>query len=91
VTSAQAVAEDGARRANDHGYNASWLLRESLEGIAPAILEVANETSASLIVCGQRGRGAIRSALLGSVSHALATHTERHPVLIAHEVPTEIE
>jgi nucleotide-binding universal stress UspA family protein len=81
---AMSMAEDGARRATDHGYVASPLTRESFDGVAAAILEVADELSARLIVCGQRGRGAIRSALLGSVSHALASHT-RHPILIAHE------
>jgi len=81
---ATSVAEEGARRASEHGYNASPMTRESFEGIAKAILETADDLSARLIVCGQRGRGPIRSALLGSVSHALASHT-RLPILIAPE------
>jgi len=81
---AKAAAEDGARLAVEHGYNASALTRKSGAGIAQAILEVADELSASLIVCGQRGRGPIKTALLGSVSHTLAAHTRR-PVLIAPE------
>ena len=52
------------------------------ESVATTIDEIVEEIDAGLIVCGQRGRGAISSALLGSVSHALATHTKR-PVLIA--------
>jgi nucleotide-binding universal stress UspA family protein len=83
---AKSVAEEGARRASDHGYNASPLARESFDGIPGAILEVADDISARLIVCGQRGRGVLRSTLLGSVSHALASHA-RHPILIAHEMP----
>jgi nucleotide-binding universal stress UspA family protein len=83
-SSATAVAEEGARRANEHGYVASALTKEAFEGIAPAILEVADDISARLIVCGQRGRGPVRSALLGSVSHRLASHARR-PVLIAPE------
>jgi nucleotide-binding universal stress UspA family protein len=82
---ATSVAEDGARRATEHGYDASALTRESFDGIAEAILEVADELSARLIVCGQRGRGAIRSALLGSVSHRLASHA-KYPILIAPEM-----
>ena len=81
---ARSVAEDGAERAKERGYNATALIRESFEGVAMAVLETADEISASLIVCGQRGRGPIRSALLGSVSHALASHA-RFPVLIAPE------
>jgi nucleotide-binding universal stress UspA family protein len=83
-SSASAVAEEGARRANEHGYVASALTKESFEGIANAILEVADNISARLIVCGQRGRGPVRTALLGSVSHRLASHARR-PVLIAPE------
>jgi nucleotide-binding universal stress UspA family protein len=85
-TYARSVAEDGARHANEHGYHATALVRESFDGIARAILEVADAQSARLIVCGQRGRGALRSALLGSVSHALASHA-KHPILIVHEMP----
>ena len=50
--------------------------------MARTIDEIAQEIDAGLVVCGQRGRGAIGSALLGSVSHALASHAKR-PVLIA--------
>lgn len=82
--SARAVAEEGARRANEHGYSASAVTQESYEGIANTILEVADNVSARLIVCGQRGRGLLRTALLGSVSHRLASHAKR-PVLIAPE------
>jgi nucleotide-binding universal stress UspA family protein len=82
--SARSVAEEGARQATEHGYNAAPMVRQSLQGVPKTILDTADELSARLIVCGQRGRGALRAALLGSVSHALAAHT-RHPVLIAPE------
>ena len=70
---AQQIAEEGAADARRRGYNASAL--------------VAQEIDAGLIVCGQRGRGALRSAVLGSVSHALASHTKR-PLLIAPQHPS---
>jgi nucleotide-binding universal stress UspA family protein len=82
---AKSVAKDGALHASEHGYTASAITRESFEGIARTILDTADELSARLIVCGQRGRGVLRTALLGSVSHSLASHT-RHPILIAPEV-----
>ncbi|HYA45848.1 MAG TPA: universal stress protein [Acidimicrobiales bacterium] len=81
---ARAASKDGAERAVEHGYKASAVTKESTEGIARAILAVADEISARLIVCGQRGRGPLGAALLGSVSHALAAHARR-PVLIAPE------
>jgi nucleotide-binding universal stress UspA family protein len=80
--SARSVAEEGAARAAEHGYQASSMVMQASTGIATTILEVADEISARLIVCGQRGRGNLRTALLGSVSHRLASHTRR-PVLIA--------
>ncbi len=83
---ARSVADEGALRATEHGYKATPMARESFEGIPRAILDVADEISARLIVCGQRGRGALRTALLGSVSHTLASHARR-PILIAHEMP----
>jgi nucleotide-binding universal stress UspA family protein len=86
-TFAKSVAEEGARRAAEHGYKATPMAKESFDGIARTILEVADSMSARLIVCGQRGRGALRTTLLGSVSHTLASHA-RHPVLIVHESPT---
>lgn len=85
---ARSVAEEGALRASEHGYTASPMIKESFEGIPRAILETADDLSARLIVCGQRGRGALRSTLLGSVSHSLASHTRR-PILIAPEHPAD--
>ena len=84
--SAKSVAEEGARRASEHGYTAAPMVRQSSEGVAKTILATAEELSACMIVCGQRGRGTLRTALLGSVSHTLAAHTRR-PVLIAPETP----
>jgi nucleotide-binding universal stress UspA family protein len=84
LSNARSIAEEGALRANEHGYKASPMIRESFDGIAKTILEVADELSARMIVCGQRGRGVLRSTLLGSVSHTLAGHTAR-PILIAPE------
>jgi nucleotide-binding universal stress UspA family protein len=83
---ARAAAEDGARRAVEHGYKATPLVRQAFTGVATTILEVADELSVRLIVCGQRGRGALRTMLLGSVSHRLASHAQ-HPVLITPQPP----
>ena len=85
-STARSVAEEGALRAGEHGFQASSMAKESFDGIAKAILETADDLSARLIVCGQRGRGVLRSTLLGSVSHTLASHSRR-PVLIAPEIP----
>jgi nucleotide-binding universal stress UspA family protein len=83
---ARTAAEEGAGLAGQHGFRAEAMIREASQGIAHAILEVADELSARLVVCGQRGRGPLKTTLLGSVSHTLAAHTRR-PILIAPEHP----
>jgi nucleotide-binding universal stress UspA family protein len=81
------IAEDGAAGARSRGYSASARIAEATESVARTIDEIAEEIDAGLVVCGQRGRGLIGSALLGSVSHALAVHTKR-PLLIAPQHPS---
>jgi nucleotide-binding universal stress UspA family protein len=80
------IAEEGAAGARRRGYNATARIARANESVAATIDEIADEIDAGLVVCGQRGRGVLRSALLGSVSHALAAHTKR-PVLIAPQHP----
>jgi nucleotide-binding universal stress UspA family protein len=87
AATAREIAEQGAAAAREHGYNASARIAQADESVAKTIVEIAQEIDAGLIVCGQRGRGAIGSALLGSVSHALAAHTKRL-VLIAPQHPS---
>jgi nucleotide-binding universal stress UspA family protein len=86
IAAAQRIAEQGAEGAQRRGYNASARIAQANESVARTIGEVAREIDARLIVCGQRGRGAIASAVLGSVSHQLSAHAER-PVLIAPQKP----
>jgi nucleotide-binding universal stress UspA family protein len=78
---AKRIAEEGAAGARARGYNASARIAEADVSVVGTIGEIAQEIDAGLIVCGQRGRGAIRSTLLGSVSHGLSAHARR-PVLI---------
>jgi nucleotide-binding universal stress UspA family protein len=84
---AQELAEEGAAGARERGYNATARVAEADESVARTIDQIAQEIDAGLVVCGQRGRGPIGSALLGSVSHALASHAKR-PVLIAPQHPS---
>jgi nucleotide-binding universal stress UspA family protein len=82
AAAAQRIADEGAELARGLGYEASARIAEAPESIPKTIGEVADELDAGLIVCGQRGLGPVRSALLGSVSHALSARAQR-PVLIA--------
>ena len=81
---AQRVAEEGAALGREHGYDLSALVERAEQSVSHTILETAARLNVSLIVCGQRGRGVLRTALLGSVSHALVAHAGR-PILLSPE------
>ncbi len=51
--------------------------------VMPALLEQIKTGRHDLLIMGSRGRGAVRSVLLGSVSHYVLNHSPA-PVLIVH-------
>jgi nucleotide-binding universal stress UspA family protein len=55
----------------------------SRDPVRTAIIRQIEATGHDLVVMGSRGRGALRSALLGSVSHYVLHHSPA-PVLIVH-------
>jgi nucleotide-binding universal stress UspA family protein len=57
-------------------------MRVLVGNAAPAILEEADDAGAALIVVGARGRGALRSALLGSVSRDVAARANCPVVVV---------
>jgi len=78
---ALATATDGAQRASSAGLVASPRIANRHDEIAADILAVAGEIDADVIVLGTRGRGGVKSLMLGSVSNAVLHHADR-PVLV---------
>jgi nucleotide-binding universal stress UspA family protein len=78
---ARAAADEAAELARMAGHAATARVEEAAGAAWVKIIEVADELDARLIVSGTRGRGAIKTALLGSVSRAVLAHSKR-PVLI---------
>jgi nucleotide-binding universal stress UspA family protein len=61
---ARAAAEEGARLARDHGWDAEPRLAMARSTTWRAIVEVADELDASLVVCGTRGLSRVRGLVL---------------------------
>ena len=86
---AQALAAEGAQIAAEAGFEAQPVARRALSKAVErdtatvwrALLDVAEEHDAAVIVVGRRGLSGIGSALLGSVSYGLV-HNSSRPVLV---------
>jgi nucleotide-binding universal stress UspA family protein len=89
VQAAQAEAEAILRRARERiPDDVSVTTVLSAESVLPALIERIEEGHHDLVIMGSRGRGTVRSALLGSVSHYVLHHGPV-PVLIVHADPRE--
>ena len=76
------LAEQGVQAASAAGLHAKADVAEAaLAGVWSAVLEVADEYDAALILLGSRGLSTFESLLLGSVSHGIVQHARR-PVLV---------
>jgi nucleotide-binding universal stress UspA family protein len=74
------TAAEGAELANSAGFDASPSVHED-DRAWKAILAAAADAGAGIIVLGSHGRGALGSALLGSVATSVAHHADL-PVMI---------
>jgi nucleotide-binding universal stress UspA family protein len=84
---ARQAAQHGAMTARQHGWEAVARVENARLTVWQTVVAVADEIDASLIVCGTRGRNALKRAVLGSVAEALLHHSHR-PMLIAPQPST---
>lgn len=75
------TAAEGVRRATSAGLVAHPRVASRGVDIAAAILSAAADVNAGAIVLGSRGRGGVKSMMLGSVSQSVLHHADR-PVLV---------
>jgi nucleotide-binding universal stress UspA family protein len=79
-TEAETILSTAVERV-PQGVSVSTIL--SKEPVRPALLHQIKSGQHDLVVMGSRGRGAVRSVLLGSVSHYVLHHVAV-PVMIVH-------
>ena len=76
---AEERAEQGAELARRHGFEATARTTEGK--VWRAIVDVADEIDARIIVVGTRGHSKVGSLLIGSVANGVVHHSRR-PVLV---------
>jgi nucleotide-binding universal stress UspA family protein len=87
-TEAETILKVAVARVPD-GVSVSTVL--SKEPVRHALLHEINSGAHDLVVMGSRGRGAVRSVLLGSVSHYVLHHVAVPMMIVRAEAPTEHE
>lgn len=74
---AKLVAQRGVDVACSAGFTASPLTAMAHGGVANTIVEVARQHDSAMVIVGSRSHGAVRAAVLGSVSAAVVHDCDR--------------
>jgi nucleotide-binding universal stress UspA family protein len=85
TSAARAVLDDAAARVHSLAPSVSVTTATAHGSAAPLIVEASRD--AGLVVVGARGRGPLRSVMLGSTSVDVAAHAHA-PVVVVREPPT---
>jgi nucleotide-binding universal stress UspA family protein len=87
---ANRTVEYGAELARNAGFTVEGRLERTATATWRAILNVAEELDAQVIVVGERGLSTMESVLIGSVSTAVVHHSSR-PVLVVPAPPATVK
>jgi nucleotide-binding universal stress UspA family protein len=89
VDDSEMVLKAAGQAAEEAGV--SYALERVAGNTVESIVALADEKDADLIVVGSRGRNAVATALLGSISHGVLRHARR-PVLVVKgaKAPAEV-
>jgi nucleotide-binding universal stress UspA family protein len=74
----------GERIARDAGLSDRVEIRAAIGSAAERIVAISREEDAALVVLGSRGHGDLTSAVLGSVSHSVASNAHCPVVIVPH-------
>lgn len=85
LDASERIAAEGADHARAAGLEADPRVSSTMSTASEAIVEVADEVDAALIVLGSRGRRGMRAALLGSTSTNVLHHARRPTLVIPSE------
>jgi nucleotide-binding universal stress UspA family protein len=80
------VSAEGVEAANRAGFEAEAVVAaaDSVADVWGAVIDIASEQGASVIVAGRRGISRVRSALMGSVSSGLVNHAPMSVLVVPH-------
>jgi nucleotide-binding universal stress UspA family protein len=80
------LAAEGVRIAEQAGLSAEPLAVKAAGTVWKTILDLADRHDAAAVVMGSRGLSGLRSRLLGSVSSAVADHSDRPTLIIRRSI-----
>lgn len=82
LDASERIAFEGAEYARAAGLDAEPRVLSRMSTASEAIVQVADEIDAALIVLGSRGRGGLWSAVLGSTSVNVLHHARRPTMVV---------
>ena len=84
---AENLAREGAELAREHGLDATYQAAERQSTVGDAILNEAEAVGASAVVVGSRGKGLLRSLVLGSTAQDVLQRSDFLVMVVpSHEV-----